>query len=215
MNSYQINQSINEIMQTIYTVFMTVIIVIALSVVLFIIVKHYLDFFTNLRRLGLKTGIEIKGIPIARHGLRSVYIPFKSEGHMAVISTTGGGKTHKLLTHVIDAWIGDKILDSDESKNAGYYIDISGDIVSCIDQEDPSVKIFEPLNAESRIVYDPFGEISTLPSRILQLDALSALSYLLIPAEATQDAAVYYERTGRDFLQAILITFFLKGFSFL
>lgn len=215
MDTYHFDRQIDRFFEQITDVVTMMLIVIIAFLVLVVILKKYYDFFSGLYKLNLRTGLYPRGICFGRHGIKYVYSPVNQEGHVAVVSKSGGGKTSSILIPTIRAWV-EENYTSTKSKiegTASYIIDISGDIVSSIDK-DPSVRVFEPLDP-STPVYDVFGQIQSLESRMEQVDALETLSYILIPEEATQDAAIYYESNGRQLLQATLISLFFNGMSFL
>lgn len=224
MNDYQIHRMMEQISDAITMMFICIII----CVILAIIVKSYADYFSGLYNLHLKTGFSPRGLCFGKHGLKYTYSPAEREGHVAVISKSGGGKTRSVLIPTLRAWIAEnhrrprhELLTRISGRRrqrpagtAGFFIDISGDIISAINSSDPSVRIFEPLDPKT-LIYDVFGGIRKLPNRIAEVDALISLSYLLIPEDASQDASVYYERTGRQLLQATLISFYFEGMDFL
>ena len=216
MDGYQFHQTLNEFEETLANFLITALTVILFVLIIAMIVKSYFDLLSGLYKLNLRCSFVPRGICFGKHGLKYVYSPADKEGHVAVVSKSGGGKTTSILVPTIRSWIGENYNCADDNNigTAGFYIDISGDIVSNIDFGDPTVRIIEPLNP-STLVYDVFGKIRLLSDRITEVDALIALSYILIPEKASDDAAIYYEKTGRQMLQATLISLYFDGLCFL
>lgn len=201
MWEYKYNLMLDNLMESIETFVWNVIFIMTIAAACILVCKYYGKLLIGLKKLKVHTGFRPRGVVFGKHGFRYVYSPTNDEGHAAILSRTGGGKTRSILIPTIRAWEGN-----------GYYIDISGDIVKNIEKE--NMVVFEPL-APHTVPYDVFGLIDLLPTRIAKIEALCTLAYTMIPEDARDDTSKYYERTGREFLQACFITYYLKGMSFL
>lgn len=201
MWEYKYNLFLENLIENIAIFICNVIFILVVVAICILVFKYYGKLLMGLKKLKVHTGFKPKGLVFGRHGLRYVYSPTNAEGHTAVLSKTGGGKTRSILIPTICAWEGN-----------GYYIDISGDIVKNVEKE--NMVVFEPLEPKT-VPYDVFGLIDLLPTRTTKIEALCTLAYTMIPEDARDDTSKYYERTGREFLQACFITYYLKGLSFL
>lgn len=142
------------------------------------------------------------GIIFGRKGKKVVYSPTANEGCVGVFSATGTGKTSSIGIPTLRSWDG-----------TSFTIDISGDICkNCPDM--PNKLIFDPEDPEST-PYNVFAPIDALESEGEKCEALAQLALLLIPEEATNDAARFYEAAGRKILTAALTAFYFQGLDFI
>lgn len=210
-----VENTLDEAVNALTHFFITLLIVMSLAVISIATVKYLISFFRKLKLMNLKISSLPDGIVFGKFGLfHYIYSPAEAESHVACISKTGGGKTRSILIPTILSWLSKEDTTPFSRGNPGFAIDISGDIVAALgDDYNEDIICFEPLNSNSP-AYDVLAPINRLSSEDEKLQALRALSFLLIPEEAVDDVSSYYERTGRDFLQACLITYYFKGLSF-
>ena len=142
------------------------------------------------------------GIIFGKKRGKVIYSPAENEGSVGVFSASGTGKTSAVGIPTLQGWTG-----------TSYTIDISGDICkNCPNM--PNKLIYEPENPNTT-AYNIFGSIDELDDRNDRNEALEQLAFLLIPGNATNDNAKFFQDNGRKILTASLIAFYGAGMDFI
>lgn len=132
-----------------------------------------------------------------------LFSPTGAQEHVAVISTSGAGKTKAIGIPTLNAWGG-----------TFWALDISGDITPAIHR--PRVR-YAPLSQTNHISYNPFQLIDQMSSSAERHNALCNIAQSLMPKvtaqEATQGGQWYYH-TGLSIMKAALIAFYDEGYDF-
>lgn len=181
----------------------------ALLLVILIIVlavRLILSFYLKLRvsKLAIAREDHVDGIVFGKYTPHiRLFSPTNAQEHVAVISTSGAGKTRAIGLPTLNAWGG-----------TFWALDISGDITPNIFR--PRVR-YAPLDKYNHISYNPFALIDRMTSSAECYNALCNIAQSLMPRvtaqEATQGGQWYYH-TGLSIMKAALIAFYDEGYDF-
>lgn len=177
-----------------------------LSLLIVAAIRYTPTILRRLKNANLKITKQDKanGIILGRLGKYVLYSPINEEGHSIVLGSSGSAKTTSVLLPTLYSW------------NQGFFVvDISGDIYSNINNYNPLFPclIFDPLKADSKVIYDPFWKIDKLKNTNQINEELTKLAYVLLP-DTQSDAAKWFDDGGRSILTASLICFYNCGFDF-
>lgn len=179
-----------------------------LLVVLIIVlaVRLSLSFYLKLKvsKLSIAHENHADGIIFGKYTPHiRLFSPTSAEEHVAVISTSGAGKTRAIGIPTLNAWAG-----------TFWALDISGDITPAVYR--PRVR-YAPLDQYNHISYNPFALIDQMTSPAERHNALCNIAQSLMPRvtaqEATQGGQWYYH-TGLSIMKAALIAFYDDGYDF-
>lgn len=179
-----------------------------LLVVLIIVlaVRLSLSFYLKLKvsKLSIAHENHADGIIFGKYTPHiRLFSPTSAEEHVAVISTSGAGKTRAIGIPTLNAWAG-----------TFWALDISGDITPAVYR--PRVR-YAPLDQYNHISYNPFALIDRMASSAERHNALCNIAQSLMPRvtaqEATQGGQWYYH-TGLSIMKAALIAFYDDGYDF-
>lgn len=160
----------------------------------------------KLKELKIAKPNKAKGIIFGKQKGKVVYSPAGNEyfGHVLCCSSTGAGKTSSICIPSLRSW---------GHVGTSFTIDISGDICkNCPDM--PNKLIYDPESNET-IAYNIFGAIDDLSTEDDKNEALEQLAFLLMPDNATNDNAKFFNDNGRKILTASLIAFYGAGMDFI
>lgn len=183
-----------------FAAFLAVIGIIALTI------RLSFSFFMRLRvsKLSIARKDHADGIIFGEYTSHiRLFSPTHAQEHVAVISTSGAGKTRAIGLPTLNAWGG-----------TFWALDISGDVTPNIFR--PRVR-YAPLDKYNHISYDPFTLIDRMTSSAERYNALCNIAQSLMPRvtaqEATQGGQWYYH-TGLSIMKAALIAFYDEGYDF-
>lgn len=172
-------------------------------VIIVYVIKTMAELVYRCHKMKLKISLprNAQGVILGKRLCFLISSPEEDESHVGVWGGSGSGKTTGVGIPTLMRWRGNF-----------FAIDISGDIsknVRCSHR-----LIFEPLNPQS-VPYNVFYVLDKLESKVDIDEAINNLALTILPQTATQDAAVYYEKTGRDIITAALLTFYYEGLDFI
>lgn len=193
----------NDIFQQITTI-SRVITIIALIATIILLTLTYIKTNIKSSKNVLKCTFKknhANGIIFGKQGLKYIYSPTTSEGHIFVGGGSGTGKTSALLIPSLRNWTGH-----------AFVFDISGDISKNIDTA--SKIIYEPLSPQT-IPFNIFAPIDYMNNDFDRIEALAQLAWLIMPELKHSSAnADYFQNGGRAILTASLIWGYHTGLDF-
>lgn len=198
----------NDIVTQMNILMIKLILISLLSLLIVATIRYTPSIFRSLKNANLKFTKQEKahGIVLGRLGKYILYSPIYEEGHAIVLGSSGSAKTTSILLPTLYSW------------NQGFFtIDISGDISNNISNNNllfPSL-IYDPLQADSNVVYNPFWKLDKLKNRDLINEELTKIAYILLPDKSQSDTTKWFDDGGRSILVAALICFYHNGFDFI
>lgn len=181
------------------------ILIIAIAVMTIIRLVWQLILTLYRSRLHLAKLDDAEGIILGKYGRLRLFSPTKDESHVAVLGSSGSGKTTCIGIPTLCRWHGNF-----------FAIDISGDITNALISTVPSI-IYSPLEPHqfSTTCYDPFYEIDKLENKNDRDIALCNIAhYLIRETPGKHDAGAWYDARGRDILKAAFLAFYDIGDDF-
>lgn len=156
-------------------------------------------------RLHLAKLDDAEGVILGKYGRLRLFSPTKAESHIAVLGSSGSGKTTCIGIPTLRRWRGNF-----------FAIDISGDITDALISTVPAI-IYSPLETHrlATTCYDPFFEIDKIDNKNDRDIALCNIAhYLIRETPGKHDAGAWYDARGRDILKAALLAFYDNGDDF-
>lgn len=169
-------------------------------------VRIVFSFFIKLHvsKLSISREDHADGIIFGKYSPQiRLFSPTSAQEHVAVISTSGAGKTRAIGLPTLNAWGG-----------TFWALDISGDITPNLNS---THLLYAPLDPSNHISYNPFALIDRMTAPTERHNALCNITQSLMPCVTLQDATQggqWYYHTGLSIMKAALIAFYDDGYDF-